>query len=32
MSGDHAALLRGAVEDTLPFFDVYITDWVDANQ
>lgn len=32
MSGHHATLLRGTVQDTLPFFDVYITDWVDANQ
>lgn len=27
MSGHYATLLRGTVEDTLPFFDVYITDW-----
>ena len=32
MSGHHATLLRGTVQDTLPFFDVYITDWIDANQ
>ncbi|NRB10631.1 MAG: polyhydroxyalkanoate depolymerase, partial [Rickettsiaceae bacterium] len=32
MSGHHATLLRGTVQDTLPHFDVYITDWVDANQ
>lgn len=27
MSGHYATLLRGSVQDTLPFFDVYITDW-----
>ncbi|MBN8827950.1 MAG: polyhydroxyalkanoate depolymerase [Sphingobacteriia bacterium] len=32
LSGHHATLLRGTVEDTLPFFDVYITDWKDASQ
>jgi poly(3-hydroxybutyrate) depolymerase len=32
MSGHHATLLRGTVQDTLPFFDVYITDWINANQ
>lgn len=32
MAGHHATLLRGTVQDTLPHFDVYITDWVDANQ
>ncbi|PCJ27351.1 MAG: polyhydroxyalkanoate depolymerase [Rickettsiales bacterium] len=32
MSGHHATLLRGTVRDTLPFFDVYITDWIDASQ
>eukprot|EP00916_Digyalum_oweni_P019794 GHVL01033041.1.p1 GENE.GHVL01033041.1~~GHVL01033041.1.p1 ORF type:complete len:416 (-),score=46.66 GHVL01033041.1:1480-2727(-) len=32
MAGHHATLLRGTVQDTLPFFDVYITDWIDANQ
>lgn len=32
MSGHHATLLRGTVQDTLPHFDVYITDWIDANQ
>lgn len=31
MSGHHATLLRGTVEATLPFFDVYITDWLDAR-
>lgn len=32
MSGHHATLLRGTVQDTLPHFDVFITDWIDANQ
>lgn len=32
LSGHHATLLRGTVKDTLPHFDVYITDWIDANQ
>ena len=32
MAGHHATLLRGTVIDILPFFDVYITDWIDANQ
>jgi len=32
MSGHHATLLRDTVQYTLPHFDVYITDWVDANQ
>lgn len=32
MAGHHATLLKGTVEDTLPHFDVYITDWIDANQ
>ncbi len=27
MSGHYATLLRGTVEATLPFYDVYITDW-----
>ncbi|MEO0348175.1 MAG: polyhydroxyalkanoate depolymerase, partial [Pseudomonadota bacterium] len=31
MSGHHATLLRGTVKDTLPHFDVYITDWIDAK-
>lgn len=31
MSGHHATLLRGTVEAILPFFDVYITDWLDAR-
>lgn len=32
MSGHHATLLRGTVQDSLPHFDVYLTDWIDANQ
>jgi poly(3-hydroxybutyrate) depolymerase len=32
MAGHHATLLRGTVQETLPYFDVYITEWVDANQ
>ena len=32
MSGHHATLLRETVKDTLPYFDVYITDWIDAKQ
>ena len=31
MSGHHATLLRGTVEAFLPFYDIYITDWVDAR-
>ncbi len=31
MSGHHATLLRGTVQDVLPHFDTYITDWVDAR-
>jgi poly(3-hydroxybutyrate) depolymerase len=31
MSGHHATLLRGTVEDALVHFDVYITDWLDAR-
>ncbi len=31
MSGHYATLLRGTVQDTLPFFDVYITDWLNAR-
>jgi poly(3-hydroxybutyrate) depolymerase len=31
MSGHHATLLRGTVEAFLPFYDVYITDWMDAR-
>jgi poly(3-hydroxybutyrate) depolymerase len=30
MSGHYATLLRGTVEGLLPYFDVYITDWVNA--
>jgi poly(3-hydroxybutyrate) depolymerase len=32
MSGHHATLLHGTVEDMLSYADVYITDWIDANQ
>ncbi len=32
MSGHYATLLRGTVEAFLPFYDVYITDWVDARE
>ncbi|GHC80317.1 polyhydroxyalkanoate depolymerase [Limoniibacter endophyticus] len=32
MSGHHATLLRGTVEDMLPYADVFITDWIDARQ
>ncbi len=32
MSGHHATLLRHTVEDMLPFFNVYITDWIDPKQ
>ncbi len=31
MSGHHATLLRGTVAAFLPYYDVYITDWVDAR-
>ena len=31
MSGHYATLLRGTVEACLPFFDVYITDWINAR-
>ena len=31
MSGHYATLLRGAVEEFLPHYDVYITDWTDAR-
>jgi poly(3-hydroxybutyrate) depolymerase len=31
MSGHHATLLRGTVEAFLPYYDVYITDWLDAR-
>jgi poly(3-hydroxybutyrate) depolymerase len=32
LSGHFATLLRGTVEDMLPYADVYITDWEDASQ
>ena len=32
MSGHHATLLRDTVQSTLPHFDIYITDWVDAKE
>lgn len=32
MSGHHATLLRETVQYTLPHFNVYITDWIDAKQ
>lgn len=32
MAGHHATLLRNTVQELLPFFDVYITDWIDASQ
>ncbi len=32
MSGHYATLLRGTVEGFLPHFDVYITDWVNAQE
>jgi poly(3-hydroxybutyrate) depolymerase len=31
MSGHFATLLRGTVEDMLPHYDVYVTDWMDAR-
>lgn len=31
LSGHFATLLRGTVEGCLPYFDVYITDWVNAR-
>lgn len=31
MSGHYATLLRGTVEACLPYFDVYITDWINAR-
>lgn len=30
LAGHHATLLRGTIEDLLPYFDIYVTDWVDA--
>lgn len=32
MAGHHATLLKGTVQDCLPYFDIYITDWIDASQ
>ncbi|MEK6734813.1 MAG: polyhydroxyalkanoate depolymerase [Pseudomonadota bacterium] len=32
LSGHYATLLRGTVEDCLPYFDVYITEWVNARE
>ncbi|NDB83910.1 MAG: polyhydroxyalkanoate depolymerase [Alphaproteobacteria bacterium] len=32
MAGHHATLLKGTVQELLPFFDVYITDWIDASR
>jgi poly(3-hydroxybutyrate) depolymerase len=31
MSGHHSTLLRHTIQEALPFFDVYITDWIDAR-
>jgi poly(3-hydroxybutyrate) depolymerase len=31
MSGHFATLLRGTVEEMLPHYDVYVTDWMDAR-
>jgi poly(3-hydroxybutyrate) depolymerase len=31
MSGHFATLLRGTVEEMLPHYDVYVTDWIDAR-
>jgi poly(3-hydroxybutyrate) depolymerase len=31
MSGHFATLLRGTIEDMLPDFDIYVTDWLDAR-
>ena len=31
MSGHYATLCRGTVRDLLPYFDMYVTDWVDAK-
>lgn len=31
MSGHYATLLRGTLEAFLPYYDVYITDWLDAR-
>lgn len=32
MSGHFATLLRGTVEEMLPHYDVYVTDWIDARE
>jgi poly(3-hydroxybutyrate) depolymerase len=32
LAGHHATLLRSTVQDCLPYFDIYITDWIDASQ
>ncbi len=32
MSGHYATLLRGTVEGLLPYYDVYITDWVNVRE
>lgn len=31
MSGHFATLLRGTIEEMLPHYDVYVTDWMDAR-
>jgi poly(3-hydroxybutyrate) depolymerase len=31
MSGHFATLLRGTIEEMLPHYDVYVTDWIDAR-
>ncbi|HMT14207.1 MAG TPA: polyhydroxyalkanoate depolymerase, partial [Aestuariivirga sp.] len=31
MSGHYATLLRDTVQSMLPFYDIYITDWIDAR-
>ena len=32
LAGHHATLLKGTVRELMPFFDVYLTDWIDASQ
>jgi len=32
LAGHHATLLKDTVRQLLPYFDVYITDWIDASQ
>jgi poly(3-hydroxybutyrate) depolymerase len=32
MAGHHATLLRNTVQELLPYFDIYIIDWIDASQ